>query len=75
MKYKLEILKKGFDLNSYCLEGDSKYVKEKILKLFSKSNITQLRVHEPELLEEIEVHFRADSDQIEKFERLLKKLK
>ena len=69
MKYKLENLAGKHQLLSekdkYCLSGELKYVKGNILKLFSKSNIALFKVFEMQLLEEIEVTFEADSDQIE----------
>tara|TARA_Y100000310_G_C20340936_1_gene649760 strand:- start:171 stop:410 length:240 start_codon:yes stop_codon:yes gene_type:complete len=79
MKYKLANLTEKHHLSleedRYCLSGNSKYIKENILKLFKKSNISKLKVYEMQLLEEIEVTFEANSDQIDKLKKLLKKLK
>ena len=79
MKYKLEKLadeqQRTSEENKYCLSGNSKYIKENILKLFKKSNISELRVYEMQLLEEIEVTFEANLDQIDKLKKLLKKVK
>ena len=71
MEYKLENLEE----NKYSLSGDSKYIKKKILKFFNRSNIVEFKVHEIEIVEYITVNFDANSDQINKLKKLLKRLK
>ena len=71
MEYKLENL----EGSKYSLSGDAKYIKENILKLFNKSDIIGLTVHEIEIIEHIEIAFDANLDQLTKFKKLLKKLK
>jgi len=77
MKYKLKNLAEKHHLsleeNRYRLSGNLKYVKENILKLFKKSKISTFRVDERKFLEEIDVTFEANSDQIEKLQKLLDK--
>ena len=77
MKYKLASLTGKHRLspeeNRYRLSGNSKYVKANILKLFKKSDISMLEVYEMDILEEIDVTFGANSEQIEKLKNLLDK--
>jgi len=77
MKYKLGNLTGKHHLSleedRYRLSGNSKYVKENILKLFKKSNISTLEVYERKFLEEIDVTFEANSEQIGKLKKLLDK--
>ena len=59
--------------DKYVLMGTVEDVKKHIMKLFWKSGITYLTVRQ--LLDDIEVKFEANAEEIDTFKTLLKKVK